>query len=199
MERLSILGICGSLRRASYNRSAMRLAAACMPEGMSCVDAELGAIPMFNGDEFAQGFPHSVAQLREAIARADGVLIASPEYNFSIPGVLKNALDYVSRGTDQPFAGKPVAILSASMGMLGGVRMQYDLRKTLTYLGPLVLHKPEVFIGAAHTKFAADGSCTYASTRTIVTEQMAAFRDWILAVRRMNQREARPETAHVPA
>ena len=187
MERLNILGLCGSLRAASYNRSAMRLAGSCMPEGVALVDAEIGAVPLFNGDEFAEGFPSSVLQLREAIARADGVLIASPEYNFSIPGVLKNALDYVSRGADQPFSGKPVAILSASMGMLGGVRMQYDLRKSLTYLGPMIMHKPEVFIGAAHTKFQPDGSCVDEPTRAIGTEQMAAFRDWMLAVRRMNE------------
>lgn len=190
MERMNILGICGSLRAASHNRSAMRLAAACMPEGMTLLEADIGEVPLFNGDHFAGGFPPAVSALREAIARADGVLIASPEYNFSVPGVLKNVLDYISRGQDQPFAGKPVAILSASMGMLGGVRMQYDLRKTLQYLGPLVMHKPEVFIGAVHTKLLPDGTCTDEPTRAIVTEQMAAFREWILGVRRMNQRAA---------
>jgi chromate reductase len=187
MERLNILGICGSLRAASYNRSALRLAAACMPEGMHLMDAEIGGIPLFNGDDFADGFPPAVAELREAIARADGVLIASPEYNYSVPGVLKNAIDYVSRGPDQPFAGKPVAILPASMSVLGGARMQHDLRKTLTYLGPLVMHRPEVHIGSAHTKFQPDGSCTDEPTRAVVSEQMAAFRAWILRVRRMHE------------
>jgi len=190
MERMTILGICGSLRSASLNRSAMRLASACMPEGMELIDADIGDVPLFNGDDFVAGFPAAVAELRQKIAQADGVLIASPEYNFSIPGVLKNVLDYVSRGSDQPFAGKPVAILSASMGMLGGARMQYDLRKSLTYLGPLVMNKPEVFVGLAHTKFLADGTCADEPTRAIVTEQMAAFRDWILGVRRMNQQPA---------
>lgn len=199
MEKFTILGICGSLRGASYNLSAMRLTAACMPAGMSLVEAEIGDVPLFNGDDFADGFPPAVTSLRHAIARADGVLIASPEYNFSIPGVLKNVLDYVSRGSDQPFARKPVAILSASMGMLGGVRMQCELRKSLQYLGPLVMPKPEVFIGSAHTKFLSDGSCVDEPTRAIMTEQMAAFREWILAVRRMNQVDARSEADAVSA
>jgi len=199
MERLNVLGLCGSLRKASYNRSAMRLAGDCMPAGMQLVEASIDDVPMFNGDDFAQGFPPSVAALRRAIAQADAVLIASPEYNYSVPGVLKNALDYVSRGPNQPFARKPVAIISASMGMLGGVRMQYDLRRTLMYLEPMIMAKPEVFIGAAHTKFQPDGSCTDEPTRAIVTEQMNAFREWIVAVRRMHQRAEHPETAPAAA
>jgi len=187
MEQLTILGICGSLRSASFNRSVMRLAGTRMPEGMRLVEADIADVPLFNGDDFVGGFPPAVADLRAEIARADGVLIASPEYNFSVPGVLKNVLDYVSRGPDQPFAGKPVAILSASMGMLGGVRMQYDLRKTLQYLGPLIMHKPEVFVGSVHTKFQPDGGCTDEPTLAILTEQMAAFREWILGVRRMHR------------
>lgn len=184
---INVLGICGSLRAASLNRAALALAAASMPEGMQLHFGALDEIPLFNGDLLAQGLPAPVAQLREAIRAADAVLIASPEYNFSIPGVLKNALDWVSRGADQPFAGKPVAMLSASMGMLGGVRMQYDLRKSLLFLEPHILVKPEVFIGAAHTKFTPDGDCIDAGTRQIVGQQMLALRDWVLAVRRMQQ------------
>lgn len=186
MEQLTILGICGSLRSASFNRSVLRLAGACMPEGMDLKEADISDVPLFNGDDFAGGFPPAVLTLRQQIAQADGVLIASPEYNFSIPGVLKNVLDYVSRGADQPFATKPVAILSASMGMLGGVRMQYDLRRSLQYMSPFILAKPEVFVGSAHTKFQPDGSCTDEPTRAIVTDQMRAFRDWILGVQRMH-------------
>jgi chromate reductase, NAD(P)H dehydrogenase (quinone) len=114
------------------------------------------------------------------------VLIVTPEYNFSVPGGLKNTIDWLSRGDDQPWAMKPVAIASASGGPLGGARMQYDLRKVLLYLNAQVLAKPEVFIGLAPTKFdVASGRCTDETTRRFVTDQMAAFERWIGAVSRM--------------
>lgn len=186
MHTINLLGICGSLRAASLNRAALALAAANLPDGTRMSMADIGTLPLFNGDVLAAGMPASVTALRDAIRAADGVVIASPEYNFGVPGVLKNALDWASRGSDQPFAFKPVAILSASMGMLGGARMQYELRQTLLYLEPHVLVKPEVFIGAAHTKFAVDGSCTDAPTTQIVAQQMLAMRNWVLGVRRMH-------------
>ena len=123
--------------------------------------------------------------LRERVRRADGVLIATPEYNFSIPGGLKNLIDWLSRGDDQPFALKPVAILSASAGPVGGARVQYDLRKVMLFMNAQVLAKPEVFIGMAGTKFDAEGRCTDDTTRKFVTDQMAAFQRWIAAVGRM--------------
>jgi chromate reductase, NAD(P)H dehydrogenase (quinone) len=134
----------------------------------------------------AQGWPAPVAALRERIRRADGLVIATPEYNFSIPGGLKNVLDWVSRGDDQPFAGKPVAILTASPGPLGGARVQYDLRKVMLFLNAMPLVKPEVFIGGAMAKFdAASGRCTDEVTRKFVGDQMLAFARWIEAVKRM--------------
>jgi chromate reductase len=126
-----------------------------------------------------------VAALRERIRRADAVLIASPEYNFSVPGGLKNVLDWTSRGEDQPWAHKPVALLTASPGPLGGARVQYDLRKVMLYLNAMVLVKPEVFIAQAATKFDAQGQCTDETTRKFVGEQMAAFERWIAGVGRM--------------
>lgn len=185
MNKLQIIGLCGSLRRASLNRMALSLAGEAMPDSMELTVFELRDLPMFDGDLFEQGFPASVLALREAIRQADGVLIASPEYNFSIPGVLKNALDWVSRGDDQPFAYKPVALLSASPGPLGGARLQYDLRKVLLFMNAQVLAKPEVFIGGAAGKFSAEGSCTDETTRKFVTAQMAAFAKWIPAVEAM--------------
>jgi chromate reductase len=144
-------------------------------------------VPVFDGDLLAQGLPPAVAALRERIRRADGVLIVTPEYNFSVPGGLKNVLDWLSRGEDQPWPFKPVAIASASGGPLGGARMQYDLRKVLLYLNALVLAKPEVFIGMAHSKFeAATGRCTDEGTRKFVTDQMLAFERWIGAARRIH-------------
>ena len=143
-------------------------------------------VPVFDGDVFARGLPPVVAVLRERIRRADGVLIVSPEYNFSVPGGLKNVLDWLSRGEDQPWTGKPVAIASATTGPLGGARMQYDLRKMMHYLNALVLGKPEVFIALAQNKFdPASGRCTDDATRKFMTDLLAACERWIGAVSRM--------------
>jgi chromate reductase len=186
MTPLDIVGLCGSLRAASYNRMAMHLAAECMPATMKLEVFDWREVPVFDGDVLARGLPPPVAALRERIRRADGVLIVTPEYNFSVPGGLKNVLDWLSRGDDQPWPSKPVAIASASTGPVGGARMQYDLRKVLLYLNALVLAKPEVFIAMAQTKFdAGTGRCTDEVTRRFVTDQMVAFERWIGAVGRM--------------
>lgn len=182
---LDIVGLCGSLRKASYNRSAMKLAGELMPATMKLETVEWRDFPVFDGDVFAQGLPPQVAALRERVRRADGVLVVTPEYNYSVPGGLKNVLDWLSRGEDQPWAGKPVAIMSATMGPLGGARMQYDLRKIMLFLNAQVLIKPEVFIGMAHTKFDAAGNCADEGTRKFVTDQMAAFERWIGGVGRL--------------
>jgi chromate reductase len=185
MTKLDIVGLCGSLRAGSLHRMVLGLAAESMPAGLELEIAEYRDVPFFNADLMANGFPPAVTALRERIRRADGVVIATPEYNFSIPGVLKNALDWVSRGDDQPFAFKPVAILTASPGLLGGVRVQYELRRVMLFLNGQVLAKPEVFIGSAAAKFDREGRCIDDTTRKFVAEQMASFHRWILAVRRM--------------
>jgi chromate reductase len=187
MKPFDVVGLCGSLRKESLNGMAMRLAGECMPQDMTLEAVEWRNIPPFDADVLAQGLPAPVAALRERIRRADAVLIATPEYNFSIPGMLKNALDWVSRGTDQPLLRKPVAILTASPGPVGGARVQYDLRKVLLFLDAMVLSKPEVFIGHAATKFAPDGTCSDETTRRFVTDQMAALRRWIGQVAAMQQ------------
>lgn len=183
MSVLDIVGLCGSLRRASFNHAALRLAGELMPSTMKLDIVEWRHLPVFDGDVLAQGLPADVAEVRERIRRADGVLFASPEYNFSIPGGLKNVLDWVSRGEDQPFAHKPTAILSASGGPLGGARMQYDFRKVMLYLNSPTLVKPEVFIGNAQTKFDEHGRCTDETTRKFIGDQMLAFEKWIASVR----------------
>ena len=183
---LNIVGLCGSLRTASINRAVLKLAGAVMPSGMTLDVAEIRDVPFFDGDVLAQGFPATVTALRERIGKADGVVIATPEYNFSIPGVLKNTLDWLSRGDNQAFAFKPVAVLSASPGPLGGARVQYDLRRVMLFMNGQVLAKPEVFIGGASGKFSLEGECTDATTRQFVSDQMAAFARWIAAVKRMN-------------
>ncbi len=186
MNNLDIVGVCGSLRAGSLNRMALNLAGELMPDGMNLDTAEIRDVPFFDGDLLAKGFPSPVAALRERIRKADGVLIVTPEYNFSIPGVLKNALDWISRGDDQPFAFKPVAILTASPGPLGGARVQYDLRRVMLFMNAHVLAKPEVFIGGAVGKFGADGKCTDDTTRKFVGDQMLAFQKWIAGVKRMS-------------
>lgn len=183
---MKILAISGSMRSGSYNRMALNLAKEVAPADFQIEMVELRDIPMFDGDELAKGYPASVTALREKVRAADGVLIGSPEYNFSIPGVVKNALDWVSRGNDQPFALKPVAIMSATQGPLGGGRSQYDLRKVMLFMNALVLQKPEIFIGLAQTKFDASGKCTDEATRKIVTDFMGSFKDWIGRVKKMN-------------
>lgn len=185
MSTLDIVGLCGSLRKASINRHALRLAGELMPNTMKLDVLEWRDVPVFDGDVLAAGLPAPVAAIRERIRRADAVLIATPEYNFSIPGGIKNVLDWTSRGDDQPWAGKPVAVLTASPGPLGGARVQYDLRKVMLFLNAMVLVKPEVFIGMAGTKFDAEGRCTDEGTKKFVGDQMAALERWIGAVTRM--------------
>ena len=185
MTTLDIVGLCGSLRKASLNRSALRLAGELMPASMKLDIVDWRDVPVFDGDVLAQGLPPAVAALKERIRRADGVVIATPEYNFSVPGGLKNVIDWLSRGDDQPWAHKPVAILSATPGPLGGARMQYDLRKVMLFLNAMPLVKPEVFIGMAAGKFDAEGRCTDEGTRKFVGDQMAAFEQWIAGVGRL--------------
>lgn len=187
MTTLDIVGLCGSLRAASVNRAALKLAGSLMPESMRMDIAEWREVPSFDSDVFTKGgFPPAVQALRERIRRADGLVIATPEYNFSIPGAFKNVIDWLSRGEDQPFAHKPVAILSATPGPLGGARVQYDMRRVVSSLNAMVLIKPEIFIGVAGSKFdAVTGECTDETTRRFVGDQMKAFEKWIAAVKRM--------------
>lgn len=179
-----LVGLCGSLRAGSYNHHALRLAAEVLPEGMALELLDWRALPVFDADLLARGEPAAVRELKQRIAAADGVVIATPEYNFSIPGGLKNALDWLSRGDARCFQDKPVAILSAATGPLGGARVQYDLRRVLLYLDAAVLAKPEVFIGAAASKFDDQGRCTDVATHRFVGDQMRAFQQWIARVQR---------------
>ena len=180
---MKLLGLCGSLRQASYNMAALRACHELLPPGMSLEIAELGDIPMYNQDVFERGMPEPVARLRTQIAQADGVLIATPEYNFSVPAVLKNAIDWASRAPNQSFHNKPVAIFSAATGPLGGARVQYDVRKILVQLWAMVLPRPEVFIGNAASKFDSSGKLTDEATAKFLREQLAEFRVWIERVR----------------
>jgi chromate reductase, NAD(P)H dehydrogenase (quinone) len=175
---ISVLGICGSLRRASYNSAALRTAIALKPAGMSVTVADISEIPPYNEDVRAEGFPPSVETLRRQIAAADALIFACPEYNYSMSGVLKNAIDWASRPPDQPFAGKACAIIGAAAGMAGSARAQYDLRRSCVFLDMHPLNKPEVLIGQAHTKFDAEGNLTDEVAKNLIRDLMAALAGW---------------------
>lgn len=183
---LTILGICGSLRRASYNRLVLRAAASLAPDGAAVTTFDsLAEIPPYDDDVRAgSGFPPAVAELREAVRAADAVLFVSPEYNYSVPGVLKNAIDWASRAPDQPFHDKPVAIMGASPGHIGTARMQHHLRQCLVYLEARVLARPEVMIGQIAEKFDAEGNLVDAATADHLRAQLAALVAWTLRLRR---------------
>jgi len=178
---MKILGICGSLRKASYSMAALRACTELMPQGMSLHITSIADLPMFNQDVLDAGMPDPVKRLRGEIAAADGLLIGTPEYNFSVPAPLKNAIDWASRPPNQAFQDKPVAIFSASApGPLGGARVQYDLRRILTQLWAYPLPRPEVFIGMANTKFDAQGRLTDETTRKFLADLLNGFRDWVV-------------------
>jgi chromate reductase len=174
---MHILGISGSLRQGSLNTAALRACASLLPEGVTLSLADLSEVPLYNEDIRTQGLPSSVQQLREQIKAADAIVIATPEYNYSFPGVLKNAIDWASRPPDQPFDGKPIALIGATPGGLGTSRAQYHLRQVFIYLNGHVLNRPEVMISAAPTKFDNDGKLTDESTAENLRKLLAALCD----------------------
>ncbi|HXI37999.1 MAG TPA: NADPH-dependent FMN reductase [Burkholderiales bacterium] len=178
MADLKVLGISGSLRKASYNTAALRACTELAPPGMSLQITAYPDLPMFNQDVLDAGMPEPVKRIRDEITRADGLLIVSPEYNFSIPAPLKNLIDWGSRAPNQVFQDKPIAIFSVAPGPVGGTRMQYDLRRSLVQLWGHVLPRPEVFITQAAAKF-QDGRLTDETSRKFVAELLAGFKAWI--------------------
>jgi len=184
MADLKVLGISGSLRKASYNTMILRACAGLMPAGMVLEITEIGDLPLFNQDVFDAGLPASAQRLRAAVTAADGVLIASPEYNFSLTPALKNAIDWASRPPNPCFTDKPIAVFSASPGPLGGARVQYDLRRILGQLWGHVLPRPEVFIGSVAGKVSAQGQITDEATQKFLTDLLAGFRDWIVRMKK---------------
>jgi chromate reductase len=182
-RNLKVLGISGSLRKGSYNTAALRAAQELAPAGVTIDIFDLAPIPIYNEDVKAAGFPAPVQELRQRIAAADALLIATPEYNYSMSGVLKNAIDWASRPPNHPFSDKPVAIMGASPGVTGTARAQYHLRQVCVFLDMHFVNKPEVMIGAAATKFDAEGRLTDETTRGFVRDLVAALAAW---TRRLN-------------
>lgn len=179
--KLDILTICGSLRKGSYNRSLMRALTALAPPEMALREAPTYAtIPHYNHDlQNESGFPEAVTAWSDAIRSADGVIIVSPEYNWGIPGPLKNAIDWASRLKDQPFKGKPVALQSVATGLMGGARMQYQLRHVLTPLDAHLLGRPEVIVTFAAQKFDENGGLKDEPTREMIKQQLTGFAAYI--------------------
>jgi len=176
---VKLLGICGSLRKASLNMAALRACSELLPAGMTLEIGSIADLPMFNQDVLDQGMPAPVKRFRDQVSAADGLLIASPEYNFSIPSPLKNAIDWGSRAPNQVFNEKPIAIFTVAPGPVGGTRAQYDLRRVLSQLWGHVLPRPEVFITHAAGKFDAQGRLTDETTRKFLGELLAGFAPWI--------------------
>jgi chromate reductase len=187
-DQLDVLVICGSLRKGSYNAALARMLPGLAPPGLKFRAApSFATFPIYNADiQNSTGFPADVVAWADAIRSADAVIIVSPEYNWSIPGGLKNAIDWVSRMKDQPFADKSIAVQSAAGGLLGGARMQYHLRQSLTSLDVLWFGRPEVIVTVAAKKF-DEKTLALIDQPTIdmVKLQLAGFEKF---VRKMNRK-----------
>jgi chromate reductase, NAD(P)H dehydrogenase (quinone) len=179
MEHITtILGIAGSLRRASYNRAALRAAQQLVPEDAMLEILELDGIPGFNQDDEAHP-PAKVVELKTRVRAADAILLVTPEYNYSIPGVLKNALDWASRPYgDNAWNGKPVAVMGASVGMLGTARAQYHLRQVFVFLNMYPLNQPEVMIAHAAERFDAAGNLLDAHAQDLIRQLLRNLVAW---------------------
>lgn len=177
---LIVCAIAGSLRQASYNRALLRAAQELAPAGMEIrIFDRVGELPLFDQDLEAQGDPEPVVAMRQAIAEADALLIATPEYNHGVPGVLKNAIDWASRPPrGAVLAGKPTAILGASPGVTGTARAQSQLRQSLVFTDTPVLPQPEILVYRAHEKFDAAGRLTDEKTREFVGKLLSGLASW---------------------
>ena len=177
---MKVLGIAGSLRRASYNRGLLRAALELAPASMTIEPFDLDAIPLYNADlDTDDRRPAEVTRLKAAVAAAGAMLFVTPEYNHSVPGVLQNAIDWASRpGNNSPMKGKPAGIMSASTGAIGGARAQQQLKLVLNSTLALVVPHPGVVVGQAKEKFDASGSLTHEPTRQFVAAYLTELQAW---------------------
>jgi chromate reductase, NAD(P)H dehydrogenase (quinone) len=174
-NEVKILGIAGSLRKGSLNKAALRSAVSLTPSNVTLETFDISSFPLFNQDD-EKNPPAVIRQFKENIRASDAILFATPEYNYSVPGVLKNAIDWASRpGGDNAWEGKPVAIMSASIGMIGGARAQYHLRQMFVYLNMYPLNRPEVIIPDAADKFDSAGNLTDQHTKEKIQELLKAL------------------------
>lgn len=179
MDRpVRILGIAGSLRRKSYNRAALRAAQKLVPANTELEIFELDGIPVFSEDD-ERTPPANIVELKKRIREADAILLVTPEYNYSIPGGLKNAIDWASRPYgDNAWAGKPVALMGASVGRLGTARAQYHLRQVFVFLNMLAVNQPEVMIGNAAEHFDTNGNLVNEETKKLIQRLLANLVNW---------------------
>jgi chromate reductase len=178
-RKLKVLGIAGSLRAGSFNRALLRAAQELAPPGMEVTAFDLAPIPLYNGDVEAKGDPEPVAAWKAAIRQADALLFVTPEYNFGVPGVLKNAIDWASRPPrGSALQGKPAAIMGATPGMGGTGRAQMQLRQAFVFTQTYALLSPEVLVARAQEKFDAQGRLTDEKTRQFVGQLLQALADW---------------------
>lgn len=177
-KQINILGFAGSLRKNSYNKALLRAAVELVPSDIKIEVFDLEGIPLFNQDLEEQP-PKRVREFKAKIRAADALLIATPEYNYSVPGVLKNAIDWASRPyRDNAFEGKPVALMSASEGLLGGARAQYHLRQILVALNMHALNRPEVIVSSVDEKVDENGNITDEKTREKIKKLIQSLADW---------------------
>lgn len=175
---IRILGIAGSLRRQSYNRAALRAATQLVPEGATMDIFEIDGLPGFSEDD-EQNPPPKVVELKQRIRAADAILIVTPEYNYSVPGVLKNAIDWASRPYgDSAWNGKPAAIMGASVGAIGTARAQYHLRQMFVFLNMFPVNQPEVMIANASERFDAEGNLTDETTKDFIRQLLQSLVNW---------------------
>jgi chromate reductase, NAD(P)H dehydrogenase (quinone) len=190
VDKIRILGIAGSIREGSYNRGALRAAVELAPEGVEIEMFDIGPIPPFNQDE-DQAPPEIITEFKRKIREADAIIFATPEYNYSIPGVLKNAIDWASRPYgDSAWEGKPAAIMGASIGGIATARAQYDLRKVMVFLNMFPINRPEVMIGNCSDKFDAEGNLTDERSRQIIGQMLEALVDWTRRLQPKGQQAA---------
>ncbi len=178
MKKITILGFAGSLRKDSYNKALLRAAAELLPKEVELEIFDIEGIPLYNQD-LEYEMPAKVKEFKVKVRSADAILVATPEYNYSVPGVLKNAIDWASRPPgDNSFDGKPVAVMSASTGMLGGARAQYHLRQVFVTLNMHPINKPEVMVPFAREKFAENGQLKDDTTRARIRELLENLVAW---------------------
>lgn len=182
-SKIRVLGICGSLRRQSFNRAMLHAAQENLPEGMELSLFDLAPIPLYNDDVYQAGASAPVLEFRKQIAESDALLISSPEYNFSISGVLKNAIDWASRPPTPPLDNKPLGIMGCSPGGLGTVRGQMSLRQVCLFTNMIPMNKPEMLVSTVHHKFNSEGRLTDEETRKKLHDYLVALAAWTRRLR----------------
>lgn len=180
---MKVVAMVGSLRQGSYNKLALRAAQELKPADMKIESADIGVLPLYNEDLHAQGFPPAVQLFREQVRGADAILFVAPEYNYSISGVLKNAIDWASRPPERPLDSKPAAIMGVSGGRSGTARAQYHLRQIGVFLNVHFINRPEVMIAGAAGAFDASGRLTDEGARKLIADMLVNLRDWTLKLK----------------